>query len=326
MILTTLAFAGLLGLAGDSDLNTSLFESLDANADGLVEASEVDDQQQVWFTRALRVADTNSDGRLTPDELNSALSDPDPRHVESRGGRGQGRRIDPQRLDRNGDGMITLEEVPGPGKERFERLLQRTGKDSISVDELRRLAGRADRPGNPGRRPGDDEMKMEKNQKAGPAADGKGKRRQRPGSQGAGGDARRRPMEGFDRLDANGDGKVTQREARRVPRFLERFDSNEDGIVERSEVQAAMQDGRPGRRTGKGKGNQPGKKAGQPAERRGGKAMFDRFDTNSDGSLSRDEAPPRMKQRFDRIDADGNGRLTPQELAEAMQKPGRPKN
>lgn len=49
------------------------------------------------------------------------------------------------------------------------------------------------------------------------------------------------------------------------------------------------------------------------------------FDKDGDGALSREEAPPFLKDRFDRIDANGDGNIVPAEIAAARgQQPGRP--
>ena len=136
MIVTTLTIAGLLAVVDSSDVNTQLFDRLDKNQDGVIASGELGESQQIWFTRALRVSDADGDVRLTPKELAGALADAEPRSAPVGRSRGQRWRVDPQRLDRNNNKMITLDEVPGPEKERFQKLLERMGKDVVSVETM----------------------------------------------------------------------------------------------------------------------------------------------------------------------------------------------
>lgn len=334
MLINTIVVAGLLGLAAaDSGASSgTLFDALDANGDGVVEAGEVQESQQVWFTRALRMGDANDDGRLTSEELNSALTDPEPRPAPRGRGQGQRRRIDPRRMDRNGDGQITLEEVPEPGRERFQQLLQRTGRESIPVDELAEIMQRGRPPGDADRMTDSKQAKMKNDSQPGSdrrAGRKNGSRERRPGDQSGkaqsrNSEQRRRAMQAFNRLDANGDGRVTRREARRNRQFIDRLDLNDDGVVDRSEVQA-MSAG-PSRSGANG----DGQKRGNSQQRPEAGAFFERLDANGDGHITRDEAPQRMKSNFDRIDSNGDGKLTQSELQQAMrrrqQKSGKPNN
>jgi Ca2+-binding EF-hand superfamily protein len=240
MIVTTVALAGLLSMAVASDPSPELFGVLDANQDGLIASSEVTGSQRIWFTRALRVADTDGDERLTQKELDRALTDPEPRSAPAGRFGGRRRPPNPQQLDRNNDGMITVDEVPGRGKQRFQEMLTRTGQDSISVDNMTRMMGRE-----------------------------RGSR-----SQGL---------------------KSSDRKA------AEMKDSGEKEA-----------DKRPGRQR---KGNQ---KTGQGQPRRS--RLFDRFDKNKDGRMTRDESPERLRSSFDRLDTNGDGVLTPPELQAAAKR------
>lgn len=315
MLIPTIAFAGLMAMAQGTSSDTELFEALDANGDGVIAATELKESQRLWFTRALRVSDTNKDGRLSPQELTGAFADPEPRSApDGRSGR-QRRQFDPGRLDRNGDGMITLDEVPERARERFEKMLDRTGKKSISVDEMARMRERSGGKGRSNKK-ASEEMQMQIEGKAGKKKsqdNGDGARRGR--KRGEDGNQQQRLIQGFRRLDANSDGKVTRREAQRAPQFIQRFDRNEDGVVERSELTG----GKAGSGTSD-KRKQAGNRRNQGAGRQG---MMDRFDSNKDGQLSRSEVPQQMKARFDRIDSNGDGRLSRQEMQAAAERRGK---
>ncbi len=60
---------------------------------------------------------------------------------------------------------------------------------------------------------------------------------------------------------------------------------------------------------------------GQPGNRAG--AMFDNFDQNGDGKLSRDEIPERMREFIGDADKNGDGSISKEELQSAMQGAGR---
>jgi collagen type III alpha len=46
--------------------------------------------------------------------------------------------------------------------------------------------------------------------------------------------------------------------------------------------------------------------------------MFGRLDANGDGSISKDEAPERIRENFDRVDANGDGKISPDEFRAMM--------
>ena len=311
MIVTTVVIAGLLALADSDDSDTQLFSALDTNQNGMIDVSEVAESQQTWFARAIRVADADGNDQLDPAELNAALADPKPRSGGSNK-RSQGRRPDPKQLDRNNDGKITIDEVPRPGRERFQEMLNRTGKDSIAVDAMSKLM----RPSGGRNMKSQAKSGKRDNKKAKDSERGM-RRRPRANDSGA---MQNRLSKEFQQLDGNSDGKVTRREAGQSPRFIEQFDRNNDGTVERSELRNPDQPGGRGRERTKSDGR---KKPGQD----GRAGMFDRFDKNEDGFISRNETPDRAKGKFDQIDSNGDGKLSRQEMmAAAGRRSKKPKS
>ena len=96
--------------------------------------------------------------------------------------------------------------------------------------------------------------------------------------------------------DADSDGKLSMDEV--PPRLQERFeqlDADRDGFLDEQEL-AAMR----GRMGGRGGGERA--------------ARMIRADTDGGGKISREEAPPQLRQRFDAMDSDGDGFLTPDEI------------
>ena len=248
-----------------------LFAKLDKNSDGKVTQSETTGPQQTLFKRALRVADGNEDGALNKDEFAKAVSDPEP--VELRGENMANRMasLDVSRLDRNGDGNVSLDEVPGPMRDRFEQLLDRIGQDSVPVDKVQAYL-RGERPGSQPTTGKSEEMmdadkdrmkkdrmkkddpKVESKSTSGkPGADKPGTEQSGARKSGARKSADRKknpnnsmenasPEAMFKQLDRNSDGKLTGKEI--PPRMQENMkasDTDNDGSISQSEMLAAFQ-------------------------------------------------------------------------------------
>jgi len=81
-----------------------IFEELDANSDGKITREEMRAHEiERW-----RKADANKDGRVTPEEIAQLHKERAAEHYA--------------RMDRNGDGVLSRDEVPGRLGQRFEEL------------------------------------------------------------------------------------------------------------------------------------------------------------------------------------------------------------
>jgi len=301
-----------------------VFTDLDANEDGLLTKDEISPERMSFFEHLLRVADKDKDGSLTKAEFISGLS---PRNTgpaadapkeESDPGATRPR-FDPEvffrRIDRNGDGQLSVEELPEPFRGRAVAALQELGRDkngTLSLEEFRKHVGMSARPrlmDVPGA-PGNSEV---------PAF--------------------------FRKLDRNGDGKLSRAELNAAAQLLDEFDVDHDGQLNMAELF-----GRPAGRvemrstpsTGGGAGNtRPGPESGKKGEKdpqrprvvapavtpdapAKGNARpagaFRRFDQDGDGKVSREEAPPNLKRNFEKLDTNGDGYLDPAELRKALEQ------
>jgi len=186
-----------------------------------------------------------------------------------------------QRLDKNGDGKLTAEEVPEDQRRFFDRSVRVGDKDNDGVltkDEF----VQANRPGdNP-------------NVPLGQLGGGPG----RPGQ--GGGDVRQR----FEMMDRNKDGKLTKDEIpeqfrERMQQLFDRAGKNEISLEEYQRFA----------------GGPPGGGNFQPGE------MFNRLDRNSDGKLSKDELPEFMRDRFAPVfERLGKDELTREDFVQAGQR------
>lgn len=228
----------------------ALFQRLDQNKDGVIRSDEISVSARGFFQRALRVADGNEDGALTREELARAISDPRPATVlvpRMVAVPGNG---DPRTMDRNRDGVISLEEVPAQLKSRFEEWLRQTGRTEIPTagfqDFLRGIQIRqtpaapdsgkqtqasemmspASEKISPSKTPAMEEprgLMMEPRKKASERADGND------------------PAVIFSRLDRDSDGRLTEQELpERIRQNLQAIDQDGDKSVNRRELAAAM--------------------------------------------------------------------------------------
>lgn len=131
-----------------------LFAQLDKDGNGQLTRAEVPEGQIRFFERLVRVGDRNDDGQLSREEFLAAMNQPPAREVDRaparEGGEGDRPRrpggeregFDPgqmfSRLDRNGDGQLSRDELPEPMRDRMAPLFERLGKETLSREDFLR--------------------------------------------------------------------------------------------------------------------------------------------------------------------------------------------
>ncbi|MBW3542085.1 MAG: EF-hand domain-containing protein [Planctomycetes bacterium] len=266
-----------------------VFKRLDTNGDGKLTAAEAGDDRAPFFERLLRGGDADENGELTRAEFTAALKQ----------NAGRPRLLDViERFDTDGDGKLTLQEVPENLRGRIKPLFDHIGKEEVSIEELRRLVPAAPGAGEGGPR--------------GPAflrildADRDGRLSREEWAAAA---------KKFDDLDRNGDGGldvgelmgfgpgggVAGAKALRAPALPRR------GTAEAASASAAP----PRDESAAGDTSD----TASLAER-----LFARYDGDGDGKLSRAEAPEPMRRAFDRLDNDGDGGVSIQEFRAARDR------
>lgn len=219
-----------------------------------------------------------------------------------------------KKLDADGDGQITKEEIPEEQRRLLERLISNHdgNKDGkLSASELSaglsedRPRGDAPAPGGPGgmRRPDGGQFN---------------------------------PEEFFKRLDRNSDGKVTvdeMPEDRRenFKQMLSRVDDNKDGAASLDEFKKGFggprpgepgrpnnpQPGQPGQPPRPGEPNRPGEPGRPGMPQGGGDPLVRALDTDRNGELSADEIAG-ASEALKKLDRNGDGKVTREEVGPPM--------
>ena len=266
---------------------SALFDQLDINGDGEIAAGEVDAKKHVLFQRLVRTADADGDGTLDRDEFvtGTQAKKRERKPVDIQGGKlgpspGRFENVFRKR-DADEDGRVTIDEVPEPQREFFQRALDKLDEDgdggltmSQFVEALKQRSGRGPNGRN---RP----QKIRSGQ---------------PGVRTAG-------LLGA--LDADHDGQLSSGEIAAASSALMKLDVDGDGRLVRKEMFSrrmqiqAREEERP-----RGKLMQRLRKA----------------DRDQDGRISRDEVPEQLMRVFEKSDGNGDGILDKSEMRRLLKK------
>jgi Ca2+-binding EF-hand superfamily protein len=244
--------------------------------------------------------DTNKDGKLEASELPERLAKSF------------------TQLDTNGDGGIDLEEAkamqrigqkpeqPGAGRsamllERFD-MFDTDGDGKVLISELpepiQKFLGRAD---------ADKDGFITKEEVTRIAARGPG---------GAAGAVPMSPESLLQNFDGNNDGKLSKDELTALPPGfpVARLDANGDGELTKEEIESKIGELR--KMAGMRKKMVDRYNGKDPAAR--ARALFEKFDADADGRVTRDEAGGELNSQFDKLDADKDGQLSPTEVENGL--------
>ena len=218
------------------------------------------------------------------------------------------------RMDADGDGKLTREELG----ERA-RMIDRADKDedgAVSLDEFRQFMAERRREAGAGRggeerrgRGGDERRGRGGDERRGRATDerrGRGAREKRDARRPRGGDRGPSPL--LAALDADKDGRLSKDELAQAVKLMDKFDANQDGFLDGVELRQAM-GGRGGRERGaEGRGRGRGGPGQMLLER------TKRMDRDGDGTVTRKEFDQTQEGDFKRLDRNGDGVITEDEV------------
>jgi Ca2+-binding EF-hand superfamily protein len=213
-----------------------------------------------------------------------------------RPGKGGGAEMFKQ-LDANADGKISKDEAKGPLANFFDRM--DADKDGfITQAEMAKKGEKRMQKG--------DRKKGEKGPDKKPEGEGPKKEAGPPKGDGFPDFAMM-----MQRVDSNGDGKVSKEEARgNLAENFARLDGNNDGFLSKEELAEV------GKRMKAAKGMYPGFGGGEPPLVN----MFNQQDADADGRVTKSEAKGKLAENFDSLDADKDGKLSRQEVEVGMKK------
>ena len=310
IMLAALVVAGLSAASLQAEESkpdqAGVFKRLDANGDGKLRADEVPADKRAFFDRALRSGDADGDGALNAAEFAKAFSagkdSGRERDSRRRPGSSSGSRSTPsaagfiKRLDKDGDGKVSSEELPQTYRARLGGKFKEFDKNkdgALNQQEVAAMLTTA----NSSRRPSGT-----------PSRDSD---RPRPSSR----DAAQPSQDGlFAILDRDRDGKLSRRELEAAGSILARLDRDKDGSLSKREIAAVASDKAPSSRPSR-------ERSSRERDSRGGISSYaKRLDKDNDGKITREEASGPIKERFDRLDEDGDGILKVEDVEKAFKR------
>jgi Ca2+-binding EF-hand superfamily protein len=298
-----------------------LFKKLDTNGDGVLTASEIPKEHLKFFERLLRIGDANKDGKLSREEFDAVMNKTDKTEqpvtdISKTPGINDGSgpprpNLDPKRifemLDKNKDGKLTRDEVQG--RPRILAVFDRVGKDELTVDDLTAALKGANNAKKAAKKTAKDAAKKAAKKGTQQASTSKSESMAENSEESQG-------LPAFARLlDTNHDGRLSREELSKAAELFDRLDRNHDGFLDAKELtqmpavasseEPTINPAAPLARVRKGAGN---------LQRGGFAQLMKRADTDGDGKLSMEEAPPFLKKQFAKIDTNGDGFLDKAEL------------
>ena len=256
------------------------FKRFDKNNDGKLQKDELPDGLRERLSRVFEKLGRNE---LSQEEFGRSMAELGPPAGGAPGTGGPGGRMNEspeerfKRMDANGDGKVTLEEIPAENRDRVKPMFDRLKKDVLTLDDVRAFAQaregerrpEADRKPDGERRPeaarGDARKPDEPRRDGDRRPDGdrapEGRRPEGPegrrpdgqpprdGDRRPEGEGRRGPMPRFfELLDRNHDGRLSKDELDRLKEVFAELDHNKDGHLDPAELfgppQQGPQDGR----------------------------------------------------------------------------------
>ncbi len=272
-----------------------MFLRLDKNSDGFVEESEA--PAEMW--NRLSKADKNSDGKIDKAEAAEGMrgmGDRGRQMLEKSAGKDGSAKGDAGKGEsgKDGEGKKPGRPDAAQGGDRVKMLLERFSKNGDGKVALEDL-------------PAQIRERLAKFDKNGDKVLDRSELKDAPLPE-LGGDVNRmleRVKQMMQSLDKDGDGKVALVDMpAEFKERLARFDKNNDGQIEKSELSELKSM----------MGGEGGNAGGPAAMLERAQQLFKQYDQDGDGKIALDDLPPQISERVSRMDANKDGQIDKAEL------------
>ncbi|QEG36630.1 transaldolase/EF-hand domain-containing protein [Bythopirellula goksoeyrii] len=317
----SLQFVSVGLAAAKPDDSADLFTRLDKDTDGQLNSAEISDEYSFLFRRLVRTADSNSDGQLSIEEFQQGVSAERPEKPLAKKVSAELPGSDALLLllawmDTNSDLTIKSDEVPANLKTLYNQIHQQLKSKDSSQFRIRQLQQQSPRFTQLAlrytqRQQIDVEVELSLLSDEQYALVERLRGKVEPGKAFS---TRENAESIFSRLDRDGDGVIAiddlpEEVKERFFGMLQRADQNGDRRVTETEFLGFQ-----------GKVSKFSEmNSNRPEVTKRIAQLFRRADRNSDGMLTRREAPRFLAARFNEIDADGDGKLSRQELSKSLE-------